>query len=567
MLPPFVPELNEIKFIEIPTCSTLLKLEDGKIVPMMDKMVEFANAFLENYTQTAEQMNRIREKLETKRIELDAAQLKLKDQREKEVLQRMLKRKSPGGGGRGDDGDGDRVDKDYYSDDENSEIVRMVPSRAVVRSAMTECRNPTGCPEEELSETDYSPLDRNGKPWRSGFGPIGWRGTMCLPVNTCLRRNLYGDMHSVSFLVKKKQNVTAGKKNSTIYLPRSFTKTYFLGLKKEYFSWMWEDEAVCANPRERYALILYFCRTKGCRAYRGMSSCLNAEMTGLSFNGRGHSYIEANSRSKALSDRYVARREPVGDGKKKKVPRAHLSQYLRRSDNKVVFVDPSIGSPNYTEEDIQAMIVKYGLQKQFAITRDQLYEVVFPWRGDWNYKRDFVMVTSYYFMKDPKYRTEINLACANMHALWIKRISERDVDEKSREIAEMSQRKMDSFKGLYLCDPETRKPLEQIPFSHSHFDSNGVPGFRTWYDYDPWILLDSTRDVCAQKRRKMKMSAAETKKAKAALRLASLKIKTAHVAHTASEVADPVAMDSVAIPSMVTLEDLMPAIPMAQMVE
>jgi hypothetical protein len=501
----FEKQLLGIQFLDIPIASTFLgwgQVEsNGKLVAKpiveMSKLQEFIDSLLQNQRSNEEKIAHLRDKFQMKRREFDLELKRKTDLKERaiEEHEKMMKRKAiydsqvnaiaAYGGG-----------QHYRHQDDDDE-----PTSETIK----EDDNPTGCPEAELSETEDDEKMPNGKPWRPGFAPTHWRGWIHLPVVTCLKRNGYGRIYSVSFHVKLKRNVSPKKHKGATYLRRSFNDTYFLGRRTKFFDWMWNNPELMKNPRKRHALIYHFVKTCECRVYRGMSSCLNAEMSGISWNGGGRSYIEANSRSRILGDGYKPRRAMI-KGKMKKIKQTYASQFLRRSDKKVDIRDPSIDVPAYTPEQISAMIREYGLEQQFATRRTELYKVIFPWKGDWNYKRDYVMVSGYYTGEDPDFqekkklkpelfREQINLALATMRYRWQERIAEGKVEGASEEIqtrAADAKRRLENFKGLYLCDPRNKIAVREIGYIPSHFREDGYPQFRSFHDFDDCILKGVT---------------------------------------------------------------------------
>jgi hypothetical protein len=361
----------------------------------------------------------------------------------------------------------------------------------------------------QMSETQL-PQD---KKWRSGFAPIYAKGEKFLPIVTSLKRQGYREFYCVSLDMREKKKTREEEKEEEDeakelekkgikkeyepgYLKRSPKKTYFMGRDLSNVKWMNRPDFFLTmdSIMERKALIIRFLQITGAREYSGLSNTHNDEMSGPSFSGQGASFIEGNSRSFMLDDGYIPYQKGV-DGKR--ICRSYLSQYLRCDPKEYKFtrVDTDY---KFTEKQIDELIIYYDLQDIFKRRKEDLYPLIYPLKGDWNYKKNAVFVTDYYTSpegdpEDDKFRKQVNCWCANMHDVW-------------RNSGEEGQRKIESFRGLILC--KGGRQVKSIPFILTH---DGL--FRSWNDYDPKFLeeVKKEKEKKKEKTEKLKKKAKQTK--------------------------------------------------------
>jgi hypothetical protein len=361
------------------------------------------------------------------------------------------------------------VEKTFIALDEEEKKKAM--KKSLKRKAPSAADDDAAASASDVSSGDDSDDEKEDekKTYRSGFAPIKAIGVQYFPVATSLKRQLYGNFYTLSFGMKSGRGTKDSKgnvKKKTKYLERSFTETYYFGREERAVSWLCRPDLL-KLPEERLALARRFVEITGARKYNGLSNAYNKEMGGTSFSGQGHSFIEANSRTYMLTDGY--------NKSTAKESRYYTSQYLRRDPKKYQFVSVKPGreirqlgrtSRLFTPEEVNGMIVFFGLEDVFRMTRKDIYPLIFPWKGDWNLKKNCVFVTDFY-QKEMKFREQINLFCAKMHQLH--------VGKKSLD-------KLAKFRGLYLCDPKRNAILHKIDFLPSQY-------FRSLTDYDQKIFF------------------------------------------------------------------------------
>lgn len=341
-----------------------------------------------------------------------------------------------------------------------------------------------------LSE-DKRKLNSNGKIYRSGYEPINVTGAQNFPIPVSLKRQKYGRFYAVALDMQysqadqkiemtiaeqEKLNETLRAKRRRLadsyaisdekgkYIYRKFAQVAYLGGNIKSVEWMY-DEKLMEFPEEREALILHFIEEKKLRKYPCLARCFNDEMSIYSFNGQGHSYIEGNSRSKMLTDGW---RSKAKDGK-----RYYTRQYLIQDDEKYKFIKIEPGKPmangkiarRVESRELPYLIRKFRLEDVFAMTKKEIYPIIYPYQRDWNHKGKWIIVNRNY-IDDPSCREQVNKFSAKLHQEYSKD------PIRCKRIVQLR---------LVVPKPGTFEDMGTLEYIPSE-------GFRGWGDYDESLV-------------------------------------------------------------------------------